>query len=273
MDELTNCEKKTLQLIHLIQELYQEKVGVSEIARRTGKSIGTIKKYCQGEPLELCRTEKKGSKRKRPSMLDPYKDMILEKIHKKVHQAEIIRYITKNGYTGTPTNAQIYIQKLCKECGITASKYRSGGNSLGSERTGNGKSMEKEYITRTSIFQHIWIGEKLDEETRIYLWEKYPALYEINACVNEFREIFKKRNMVLLYLFIEKYLSSTMKELVSFASGLKKDMEAIENAVASDKSNGFVEGTNNRLKMLKRTMYGRCEKHLLSAKMMMEKNM
>ena len=32
-------------------------------------------------------------------------------------------------------------------------------------------------------------------------------------------------------------------------------------------SNGFVEGTNSRLKMIKRTMYGRCRKCLLEAKL------
>ena len=55
--------------------------------------------------------------------------------------------------------------------------------------------------------------------------------------------------------------------LKSFAEGLKRDIDAIENAVAYDYSNGFVEGTNSRLKMIKRTMYGRCRKRLLEAKL------
>ena len=42
----------------------------------------------------------------------------------------------------------------------------------------------------------------------------------------------------------------------------------IENAVVSDLSNGFVEGVNNKLKMIKRTMYGRCGQKLLTAKLM-----
>ena len=48
---------------------------------------------------------------------------------------------------------------------------------------------------------------------------------------------------------------------------LKRDMDAVENAVAYDYSNGFVEGTNSRLKMIKRTMYGRCRKQLLETKL------
>lgn len=74
--------------------------------------------------------------------------------------------------------------------------------------------------------------------------------------------------MPLLYLFIAQYKNSSVKELASFANGLEKDISAIENAVASDLSNAFVEGTNNKVKMVKRTMYGRCGRKLLAAKLM-----
>ena len=98
-------------------------------------------------------------------------------------------------------------------------------------------------------------------------FEKYPNIWEIHCCIKEFRNLFKERNVPLLYLFVEKYNKSTIKPLKSFAEGLKRDIDAVENAVAYDYSNGFVEGTNSRLKMIKRTMYGRCSKQLLEAKL------
>lgn len=76
--------------------------------------------------------------------------------------------------------------------------------------------------------------------------------------------------MPLLYCFISKYKSSELKELSRFAQSLEKDLEVVENAVASPLSNGFVEGTTSKLKMIKRTMYGRCSKQLLAAKLMYE---
>lgn len=100
------------------------------------------------------------------------------------------------------------------------------------------------------------------------LWNIYDVLPELEKCIREFRELFTKRNLALLYLFIEKYKKSSIKELVSFANGLEKDFQAVENAVASELSNGFVEGTNSKLKMIKRTMFGRCGIKLLSAKLM-----
>ena len=74
--------------------------------------------------------------------------------------------------------------------------------------------------------------------------------------------------MPCLYLFIERYKMSSIKEIASFAKGLEKDIDAVENAVASSLSNGFVEGTNSKVKTIKKAMYGRCGKLLLSAKLM-----
>ena len=98
--------------------------------------------------------------------------------------------------------------------------------------------------------------------------DTYPKIRELFACIRDFREIFLRKSMPLLYLFIERYKSSELKDIACFAKGLEKDITAVENAVASPLSNGFVEGTNSKLKMIKRTMYGRCSKQLLEAKLM-----
>ena len=69
-------------------------------------------------------------------------------------------------------------------------------------------------------------------------------------------------------MYLADTKSSQIKELSGFAAGLEKDIRAVENAVASDLNNGSVEGTNSKLKIVKRTMYGRCGKQLLEAKLM-----
>lgn len=89
----------------------------------------------------------------------------------------------------------------------------------------------------------------------------------MHNCIREFRNVFENRSVPLLYLFIEKYKGESIKSLNSFAKGLERDIDAVENAVAYDYSNRFVEGTNSRLKMIKRTMYGRYGKKLLEAKL------
>ena len=137
-----------------------------------------------------------------------------------------------------------------------------------SHETAQSKKTKTDYITRKGIFQYLWLNGDITLEHYEYLWNKYSILQEIEKCIREFREIFRTKKMPLLYLFIDRYKYSSLKELASFASGLEKDISAVENAVASDLSNAFVEGTNNKVKMVKRTMYGRCSKKLLAAKLM-----
>ena len=96
----------------------------------------------------------------------------------------------------------------------------------------------------------------------------YPQLREPQSCIREFREIYERKSMPFLYIFIDRHKKLGMKELSRFAEGLEKDLDAVENSVASPLSNGFVEGTNSKLKMVKCTMYGRCNKDLLAAKLM-----
>lgn len=45
-----------------------------------------------------------------------------------------------------------------------------------------------------------------------------------------------------------------------------KDIEPISNAVVKECNNGFVKGTNNKLKMIKQQSYGGCKLELLRAK-------
>ena len=113
----------------------------------------------------------------------------------------------------------------------------------------------------------MWMNTELTDDHKKYIYEKYPNIWALQFCIREFRNIFKNHNVPLLYLFVEKYSNSSIKALKSFADGLKRDIDAVENAVAYNFSNGFVEGTNSRLKMIKRTMYGRCGRQLLEAKL------
>ncbi|MFC1960855.1 transposase, partial [Chloroflexota bacterium] len=57
--------------------------------------------------------------------------------------------------------------------------------------------------------------------------------------------------------------SSAVTRLKTFAEGLLKDYKAIRAALEFEWSNGQVEGQVNRLKVLKRIMYGRANFDLL----------
>ncbi|MFR8540855.1 MAG: transposase [Enterocloster sp.] len=43
----------------------------------------------------------------------------------------------------------------------------------------------------------------------------------------------------------------------SFCNGIKKDITPVKNAISLSVSSGFVEGNNNKFKVLKHIVYGR----------------
>ena len=91
--------------------------------------------------------------------------------------------------------------------------------------------------------------------------KKHPKVKEIQICINDFRKIYADKNLTLLNEFIEKNKKSKIKSIAGFAGGLIKDKKAIENSVISQYNNGFVEGNNNRLKMLKDKCMGEQNYH------------
>ena len=56
--------------------------------------------------------------------------------------------------------------------------------------------------------------------------------------------------------------------VVRFARTLNRDYDAVKNAIEMPWSNGQAEGQINRLKTLKRSMYGRAGPELLRARML-----
>jgi transposase len=54
-----------------------------------------------------------------------------------------------------------------------------------------------------------------------------------------------------------------LPDLHSFTAGLKRDLDAVVNGLSLPYSSGAVEGNLNRIKMLKRQMYGRASFVLL----------
>lgn len=70
-----------------------------------------------------------------------------------------------------------------------------------------------------------------------------------------------------LLTWLDTYRNSCIKELKTLAYGICLDIKAVQNAVLFDISNGIVEGFVNKLKVVKRMMYGKASLNLLRKKM------
>ncbi|WP_410988409.1 transposase [Bacillus cereus] len=58
---------------------------------------------------------------------------------------------------------------------------------------------------------------------------------------------------------IKKIKNTNILEFKNFTNGLARDIEAVRNAVTYENNNGLAEGSINKLKLIKRIMYGRCK--------------
>ena len=258
MDNLTGHDEKREQLYNAIHEYAAAGYSKRMTARILHCGRNTVTKYLNGDLESLCRKDFR-------SGMDPFYDYIIKELSAGASRKDVYRSLIRKGYQGGHSAAYDYMNKLIKRFQIDVAVYKSST----AEAIQKKKKLQKyDHISRSGIFKFLWMDMEITEPHRDYLMDNYPQLRELRCCIHEFREIYQRKSMPLLYLFIEKYKKSTLGEIARFSKGLEKDLSAVENSVASPLSNGFVEGTNNKLKMIKRMMYGRCNKSLLSAKLM-----
>lgn len=96
--------------------------------------------------------------------------------------------------------------------------------------------------------------------------ERVPGLDAALNVAGESADMIRKKVTTTLSDWIAGATASGVPELVSFAAGLRSDEAAVSAALTGNWSNGPVEGQVNRLKAIKRSMYGRARLDLLTAR-------
>jgi transposase len=107
-------------------------------------------------------------------------------------------------------------------------------------------------------------------ETMETLKQQCPDFAVMRNLVLSFRSILRVGRPATLHLWMERAHKTGIHALVRFVRTLKQDLHAVQAAVTERWSNGPVEGHINRLKTLKRQMYGRAGIELLRARLLPE---
>lgn len=108
----------------------------------------------------------------------------------------------------------------------------------------------------------------LTQPDRLYVEALCKASPEITRAANlacRFHAMIRNRDSAALAGWLEETL---MSPLASLARGLLRDVDAVRAALTLPWSSGPVEGKINKLKLIKRTMYGRAGLDLLRARVM-----
>src|SRR5262249_62039022 len=85
----------------------------------------------------------------------------------------------------------------------------------------------------------------------------------------DFTQMVRQRQPAALDGWLQRAATSPLEALRHFAQGLYEDYDAVKAGVTVPWSNGPVEGHINRLKMLKRQMFGRAHLHLLNRRFLL----
>ena len=119
------------------------------------------------------------------------------------------------------------------------------------------------YLKRSKIKKLFFynLEDKKNEDLKkdiIFYLNQNKELSEIIDLEREFKTILFSKETEQLELWLEKARHLNIMELNSFVNLIESDIDAVKNAIIYNFSNGLTEGFNNKTKVIKRQMYGRC---------------
>jgi transposase len=115
------------------------------------------------------------------------------------------------------------------------------------------------------------IKDPIDREFMVRLLNKHSILEDLRNQVLSFKTLLLGNDDSLLEDWMQRTLNIGKSQLKTFIKGLKSDIDAVRNAIITNWSNGQVEGQVNRLKSIKRQMYGKAGFELLRRKVVLSR--
>jgi transposase len=239
-----------------VRELYKQGIGLREVARTTGISRQTVRRFVRAGSFPEIE-----HRAKRPSILDAYEDTLLRRWNEGCHNGhQLYREIEQAGYRGGRTIVARYVTALRKACGIPPRKRILAGSAPAAAPP----------LRIISSRWASWLvlrvpGERTAEEQQYVdrLTAQDDALALLITLAQDFAAMLRERGGEKLAAWVDVAEASSMRELQSFAAGLRHDWIAVQAGLTETWSNGPTEGHVNRLKTIKRQMYGRAKFDLL----------
>jgi len=241
-------------------ELENEGISLSKISRMTGLSRKTVRKYIiRGEFPEIAKT-------KRSSKLDPYIEYLWQRFQQGFTNATyLFKEIKKLGFTGSVEILRRAIKDWRK--GVKEIEQRT--------KTILVPSTRKLSFALLDLLKDKNKKEDKNIDKQLELEKFVDRLCKVSVKISQARElckefigIIRERKALDLDNWVSKAINSGIVALKNFASFLLKDLDAVRNALIFEWSNGKVEAQVNRLKTVKRQMYGRANLDLLKARLL-----
>src|SRR6266568_6446631 len=256
-------DKRYTRYEHVLA-LHQAGMGQRAIARELQMSRRIVQRFLTSEGFPE-RAPGSGLRTFGKSKLDPYLGYLRERWNAGEHSgSRLFCEIKERGYTGSESLLRHVLGEWRTALPLKprqgpARKQRLASKPRKRRLSSRGASflMILPPSKRTRVQQHQVEQLNLNEDLR--------AVYLLSQ---EFVTMLKERQAEALDSWLNRAKACHVTELTSFVNGIRRDYAAVRAAFSSEWSNGTTEGNVNRLKFLKRQMFGRAHLDLLRVKVL-----
>ena len=197
------------------------------------------------------------------SVLHPYKPYLLERWNAGCYTAtQLFRELQTRGYTGSDDRVAAYARRLRQAQGL-----RPGQRCPRQPLPRVAEPVCQLLTPRRAawmVLRHPTQRSEAETQQLAQLCAQSPEVAEAITLAQDFLSLVRQRQPEALDPWLPRATASPLEVLRRFATGLAEDYAAVKAGVTFPWSSGPVEGPINRLKMLKRQMFGRARLDLLS---------
>ena len=233
------------------------------IARQLGIGKHTVFRYLRMETLPARQRRTDHGR----SLLTPYTPDLLERWNAGCRDAlRLFREIQPRGYAGRYATVARYAQRLRQAQGEAPRQRRRRPLPLVTAPSHRALTPRR---ATWLVLRRLERRTPEEQELLTQLTAQDATLADAIALGQDFAQLVRQRQPEHLDLWLVRAAESSLVPLQRFAKGLRDDYDAVKAGVTLPWSNGPVEGHINRLKRLKRPMFGRASLDLLQRRLLL----
>jgi len=251
-----------LDRFNKVKELQANGVPILRISKDLGMSRNTVRSYFVQESL---------SPRSHPKStnIELFTNHIVTRLNVRGYKLkDIFEEICELGFNGSRSQAYHNINVMKKNYEINTPGFLQ----FQSTKIQYIKPLSTRKLTKYIGSHFTDISDSQERDYMEILLKNVPELRIVRKLVQIFKTMlvrgFGNIRRWIDFVKSSKYKLSGLK---TFARGLLRDIKAVENGIRMPWSNGAVEGHVNRIKNIKRQMYGRASFDLLRKKVILSK--
>lgn len=226
--------------------------SLSAISRQLGLDRKTLRYWLQAGAVPTWRKPRRGS------LLDPYRDRLERRWGEGCHNAaRLWRELVALGFPGRPAIVGAWATE----------RRRAAPNGSRTPVTAEGKPWRPPSGRRVArlLMADARVLSSPDQTFAMRLLEEVPTLAATIVAAKRLEAVLRRRSDEML---ADVLAAAASTQLASFVAELRKDVRAVEAALTLPWTTSPAEGQIGRIKMIKRTMYGRAGFELLRARVL-----